>query len=133
MLLEAVYKTRDSKAGKSKKILEFKPEDCKIYEIFLDDFFFDHSSKLDVLDKAITILSTNRLFKNEGKFVNFKKCYEHDISNYRNSLSHKEVGDEIMVRGSPVKVDQKLFHQLRNSINEYDELLSELEVFISKR
>jgi len=92
-----------------------------------------HTDKLKLLENILKILSENYGFVSSGKYVDFRANYEHDFSNYRNALGHRKDDDStIMIRGKSVDIDQELHRQLRATVHEYNDLISQIENHITQ-
>lgn len=100
-----------------------------------EKYFFSHSDRLYLLEKAIAILIDNYDFTEEEEFNSFKSKYEKDISHYRNALSHKKSTDNAIeiTKGNWVPLDEELHKKMRRNLNRYNELIEKLEEFISKQ
>ena len=134
ILEEAVKETINIKAKRQeknqKKVIAEAP-------IFLpavnNDHFFSHSDRLYLLTKVIKILQDDYDFKPKLEHENFKSKYEENISQYRNALGHRKSGENtIEIRKQPVPIDKALHQKMRTSINSYDSLIKEIELYISQ-
>lgn len=136
ILEEAVQKTikrnedRDQKT--KKKILEVNPTfPAAVNNIY----FFSHSDRLYLLEKAIKILLDNYSLSEEEEFSSFKAYYEKEISNYRNALGHRKSTDNTIeiTKGNFVPVDEALHKKMRKNLSRYNLLIEQLELFVTEK
>ncbi len=95
-------------------------------------YFFSNSDRLYLLEIMIGILQKNYGLKGDTVFNKFKSNYENNISCYRNALGHKKETDKhISIQGKTVAIDEVLHQTMRIRLQEYDNYIKELEVFVT--
>lgn len=98
-----------------------------------DKHLFAHSDRLYLLTKVITILQTFYGFQPKTQHNDFKSNYESDVSCYRNALGHRMSNeDNIEINGQFIAVDSALHQKMRQTLSLYDNLICELEKFITE-
>lgn len=98
-----------------------------------DKYFFNHSERLFILTRVISILQNDYGFEPKQEHENFKIKYEKDISQYRNALGHRKSGENtIEICKEPIPIDTDLHQKMRRNINNYDSLIMEIELFITQ-
>lgn len=99
-----------------------------------DKHFFTNTDRLYLLSKAIKILQDEYGFIHKEEYDNFQKSYEDNISKYRNPIGHKKVSeDKIKIENDYVMVDRDLHQKMRINLNKYDNLIREIETFITEK
>lgn len=98
-------------------------------------YFFSHSDRLYLLEKAITILMENYNLDSEQEFFSFKSKYETDISHYRNALGHRKSTDDFIeiTKGNFIPINEELHQKMRKNLTRYNELIEKLEVFVTEQ
>lgn len=136
ILEDAVQKTikliekRDKQT--QKKVLSEQP----IFPAAVNNkYFFSHSDRLYLLEKAITILMDNYNLDSEQEFSFFKSKYETDISHYRNALGHRKSTDDFIeiTKGNFIPINEELHQKMRKNLTRYNELIEKLEVFVTEQ
>lgn len=135
-LEEAVQKTiernkeRDEKT--KQKVLDQKPTFLAAVN---NKYFFSHSDRLYLLEKAIIILMENYNLDREQEFCSFKSKYETDISHYRNALGHRKSTDDFIeiTKGNFIPINEELHQKMRKNLTRYNELIEKLEVFVTEQ
>lgn len=95
-------------------------------------YFFSNSDRLYLLEIMIGILQKNYGLRGDTVFNKFKSNYENNISCYRNALGHKKETDKhISIQGKTVAIDEVLHQTMRIRLQEYDNYIKELEVFVT--
>lgn len=98
-----------------------------------DKYFFNHSDRLYILTKIITVLQEVYGFKPKPEHLDFKVKYEESISQYRNALGHRKSSETtIKVSNLILPIDQTLHQSMRTNINTYNFLIEEIEKFITQ-
>lgn len=136
VLEKAVKKTIDKNEQRNQNTKRKVFEEKLLFPSAVNEkYFFSHSDRLYLLEKAIAILIDNYDFTEEEEFNSFKSKYEKDISHYRNALSHKKSTDNAIeiTKGNWVPLDEELHKKMRRNLNRYNELIEKLEEFISKQ
>lgn len=97
--------------------------------------FLNHSDRLFLLNKVISILQLKYGLSNAEEYSRFKMQYEADISHYRNALGHRKSGETVIevTKGAFEKIDEALHQKMRKNLSRYDKLISQLEIFITEQ
>lgn len=123
-------KERDEKTKQT--VLDQKPTFLAAVN---NKYFFSHSDRLYLLEKAITILMENYNLDREQEFCSFKSKYERDISHYRNALGHRKSTDDFIeiTKGNLIPLNEELHQKMRKNLTRYNELIEKLEVFVTEQ
>jgi CheY-like chemotaxis protein len=98
-----------------------------------DKYLLTHSDRLYLTTKVIAILQKSYGFVPKEMHMNFKANYESNISSYRNALGHRKLyEDSIMLNGESIPIDSQLHKKMRKALSDYDNLIDELEKFITE-
>lgn len=135
VLEEAVCRHIDEPTKKSKENKKRVTKDAPFYPHAVNDkYFYTHSDRLYLLTKVILILQNSYGFIPKDKHITFKVNYENDVSCYRNALGHRKSSDShINLAGEEIPIDTILHKKMRSTLTLYDELLYELESFITEK
>ena len=123
-------KERDEKT--KQKVLDQKPTFLAAVN---NKYFFSHSDRLYLLEKAITILMENYNLDREQEFCSFKSKYERDISHYSNALGNRKSTDDFIeiTKGNLIPLNEELHQKMRKNLTRYNELIEKLEVFVTEQ
>jgi hypothetical protein len=135
-LTDLVIKVSKSNTKRSNDLREkILSEGEKLYPSAVNDkYFFSHSDRLIILNSIIEVMSKNYEFKKIGKYIDFKRNYEEDLSIYRNALGHRKDGDAtLFIKGNEIPINQELHRKLRYTLNEYNELITSLEDYVTQQ
>lgn len=136
VLEEAVQKTierneiRDQKT--KNKVLKENPTFTSAVN---NIYFFNHSDRLYLLEKAIEILLEKYGLEIEDEFTTFKASYENNISHYRNALGHRKSTDYVieLTKDNIIPIDENLHQLMRQNITRYNLLIKQLELFVTEK
>lgn len=99
-----------------------------------DKYFLSHSDRLFFIENMMQIVQIERNSNDFERFNKFKMKYEENISTYRNALGHRKDGENtIHVKGNVIPVDDALHRLLRQNIQSYSLLISDLEDIILEK
>lgn len=122
-------------ANQSKHIIstieKAEKTECCFSSINDDKYALRIADRLEVLDRALVLLSKKHHIPDIIDQDGFKNYYYKKVGTYRNKLSHLKLGEKtISVDGQEVTINQELHRQLRRNISEVDSTIQVLEEFL---
>lgn len=98
-----------------------------------DNHLLGVADRLDIMQEVLPILFSEYSLPKTHCPSDFKKYYIDKVNVYRNRLGHIRFGEKtIKIGGKEVEINQELHSLLRKNIAELDEIIEDIETYITE-
>ena len=98
-----------------------------------DNHLLGVADRLDIMQEVLPILFSEYSLPKTHCPSDFKKYYIDKVNVYRNRLGHIRFGEKtIKIGGKEVEINQELHRLLRKNIAELDEIIEDIETYITE-